>query len=174
MDRVTELNPYLKAPAAPDILTNTANQTTACPAVPITKNFNQYNATCKAFSLTAFFNGIKSHEALGTLNQNDPLLANGHQARIVLFAKMPANDPYVIAEPAVKGSRALLTAYMGMEVGYADQDIRAGADSDHLFVHGNYGVAPPNCMKVWELDSTGIYSFIALPAKDVNNAPICI
>jgi hypothetical protein len=129
---------------------------------PVVVNFYTYNTVCRNFSLTQMFDGMLKHEAFGTNNQNQPALANGHEARRRNAAGDPSNDPYRLIEANVDPTYMGLRATVRQEVFDADERISAAADPGHVFVANNY-VQGNRCGQAWAFFTTvGAYQKIEL------------
>ena len=170
----------VRAAGAPISLTNSTDLRVCRNALnlpknaPVSVNFHTYNTICRGFSLTPLFNALWAHEGLGTQNPLDPNLANGHEARRRIAARLPSNDPYRIAEPMFRLSYAQLQGDLTLDVYTAEQQISAASDAGHLKVGNNYVTPQGNCGKAWVFDtSVGRFVNIALQISRPPLAPIC-
>jgi len=92
---------------------------------------------------------------LGTKNQNDSSVANGHEARRRIAARDPLNDPYRIVERYVGTSRDGLGRLVTFDVWEADYRITIFSDPDHAFVYDNY-VQGNKCGQAWVFDTADV------------------
>lgn len=180
MDRTTEMNPYIRPNGATLSLTN-ATDLRLCRKelglgknAPVVVGFHTYNTVCRTFALTAMFDAIWAHEAMGTNNPLDSMVANGHEARRRVAARDTVNDPYRLAEPMVRTSETQLRQDVALDVDDADLRIKAMADADHWFVGNNYLVQGV-CGKAWVFNTpTLTYAQIVMTIVRPDGTLTCI
>ncbi len=179
MDRTTEMNPFIR-PSGPTMSLTNRTDLRICRRelnlgknAPVIVNFHTYNTICQRFALTAFFNAIWAHEAMGTNNPLDALQANGHEARRRIVARDTLSDPYWLTEPTVRGSLTQLRIDVALDVDDADQRISAAADPDHQRV-GNYLVQGV-CGSAWVFNTpTQSYAKIMMRILRADSTFTCI
>ncbi len=147
IDRVSEMNPWLKENGIPVLDVLDPNDYQACynnladPKPPfgttISKNWHSFNNTCVGVNMSQLFAAIWSHEENGTIPFATLANANGHYVRITLAAAELANDPRALVESLVsKDYEANLQEFVRQAVLSADNRIVL-ISSDHHFVKDN-------------------------------------
>jgi hypothetical protein len=103
---------------------------------------------------------------MGTLDQNNPLMANGHEAQRRLVALLPSNDPTALAERTVHSTDGLLLFVLADSMKTLDTRIDVGADGGHVFVKNNYLVGGA-CGTIWAfvLQQNGTRRYENVPAQ---------
>ena len=158
IQRASELNPSLGPNGAVDSLTH-GDDLSICraalglgPTDPVIVNFYTYNKYCQYHDIDLWRSLLLAHEFMGTKVPNtDWSVANGHQARAYIGARLPENDPYQITEPLVRASRSHLVSAVSGLVSGANERIEGWSDVAHLHVYDNVGTHP-SCMRTFMLD----------------------